>query len=80
MRRWSPSEYPDAVLIDEERDVVRAKFEVRASDFHNHRHDPSKVDYIICWEDDLPANDELRGKVRIIELKYELIKRELVEG
>jgi len=73
--RLSPSEYPDAILIDEDRNVVRAEFEVRASDFRVHKHDPSKVDYVICWEDDLKEDDELRDKVKIIELKSALMEK-----
>lgn len=68
--KLNPQKFPDAVVIDWKRAQVHIEFELRSSLFIEHRHDPSKVDYIVCWIDDLPENIGLKKKV--IELKAKL--------
>ncbi len=65
------SRFPDAVVIDANKNPKTVEFELRASSFQDHGHDPEKVDYIVCWENDLPENDPLNEKV--IELKKLLL-------
>jgi len=43
--------FPDAVVMDRDGELRRIEFEYRLSNFLQHRHDPSKCDFIICWED-----------------------------
>ncbi|MBI4529620.1 MAG: hypothetical protein HY695_37960 [Deltaproteobacteria bacterium] len=38
---------------DGERKLLRIEFELKASNFVNHTHDPDGCDLIVCWEDDL---------------------------
>jgi hypothetical protein len=67
------SDYPDAVVIDEAGEVKTVEFELSASNFIAHKHDPSKCDYIVCWENDLAEDRQakvLAGK--IIALKDRL--------
>jgi len=61
--------FPDAMVIDQDGELRRIEFEYRLSNFLQHRHDPSKCDFIICWEDDLGdrAPDEIREKVIAIK-------------
>ena len=61
--------FPDAVVMDQDGELRRIEFEYRLSNFLLHRHDPSKCDFIICWEDDLGdrAPDEIREKVIAIK-------------
>jgi len=54
-------EFPDCVMIVGGR-RVRVEFEVYASNFIRHGHDPEKCDLLICWENDLaepPVEDVL---------------------
>lgn len=64
------NEFPDAVVIDEKKDIKRIEFEVRASDFIQHGHDKRGCDFIICWENDLESIGDLP---QVIPLK-EFIK------
>ena len=57
------SEYPDAIVINKRGEVKTIEFEYLASNFKQHEHDPRKCDYIVCWIDDLPEDDELKEKV-----------------
>ena len=61
--------FPDAVVMDQDGELRRIEFEYRLSNFLLHRHDPSKCDFIICWEDDLgdSAPDEIRERVIAIK-------------
>jgi len=59
----SASEYPDAIVINKRGEVKRIEFEYIASNFKQHGHDPRECDYIVCWIDDLPEDDELKEKV-----------------
>ena len=60
------SEFPDAIVMDKERNVQRIEFEVKASNFIQHGHDKDGCDFIVCWENDLDASDDMP---QIIELK-----------
>jgi|Deesub1362B_J571_1020462.scaffolds.fasta_scaffold00003_171 hypothetical protein len=72
-------DFPDAIIIDREGNVKTVEFELYASHFIAHRHDPTKCDYIICWEDDLDesAREDLLSKNR--ELKVISLKDRLGE-
>ena len=63
------ADFPDAVVMDQDGELRRIEFEYRLSNFLQHRHDLSKCDFIICWEDDLGdrAPDEIREKVIAIK-------------
>lgn len=65
------NEFPDALVMDKNRDAKRIEFEVRASAFMQHGHDKKGCDFIICWENDLENDEDLPP---IISLKN------LVEG
>lgn len=45
---------PDAILKHGGTNV-RVEFEYKATNFRAHKHDPTAVDLIICWEDDWPT-------------------------
>lgn len=42
---------PDAI-VEKDGKLIRLEFEFKSSNFRVHKHDPSKVDLIVCWEDD----------------------------
>lgn len=44
---------PDAIL-QKAGQSIRVEFEYVARNFEKHKHNPSDVDLIICWEDDWP--------------------------
>lgn len=60
------AKFPDGMILKDgtEKSV---EFEYMASNFIRHKHDLSKVDYIICWN-----NDTNLPKEKIIELKETL--------
>jgi hypothetical protein len=60
------NEFPDAIVMDDKKDYKRIEFEVRASDFIQHKHDKKGCDFIICWENDLEREE---GLPQIISLK-----------
>ena len=62
-------EFPDAIVIDEFGDVKLIEFELFASNFIAHGHDPDKCDYIICWENDLDESVE----DETVNLKTEIV-------
>lgn len=72
------SDYPDAVVIDEFGDVKSVEFELFASNFIAHEHDPDKCDYVVCWENDLPENVEDK-KIKILNKKILALKERLGE-
>lgn len=53
-------EFPDCLASrlneDGTRSDVRIEFELYASHFINHRHDPTLCDLIVCWEDDVTGD------------------------
>jgi hypothetical protein len=66
------SDYPDAVVVDKYGEVKTVEFELFASNFIAHKHDPDKCDYIICWENDLAESEDKEAKAltkKIIALK-----------
>jgi len=59
--------YPDCVAyLGEKR--IRIEFEYRSRNFVQHRHDPKKCDWIVCWIHDWPAAP---SRLRVIELRKE---------
>lgn len=52
-------QFPDCLAwrVDEDgtRSLVRIEFELYASNFRVHGHDPDGCDLIVCWEDDIPG-------------------------
>jgi hypothetical protein len=66
--------YPDAVVIDKNGEVKRIEFELFASNFIVHGHDPNECDYIICWENDLAEGEgEYEALIKkVIALKEKL--------
>lgn len=48
---------------------VMAELEYESSNFKNHKHDPDKVDIIICYKKDKDIYDSNKNPVPIIELK-----------
>lgn len=47
--------FPDCLAIDERGRRVRIEFEVMASEFRVHGHDPKGCDLIVCWQNDWPV-------------------------
>lgn len=60
------NEFPDAIVMDSNRDTKKIEFEVFASSFISHGHNKSGCDYIVCWDNDLENTD---GLPEIITLK-----------
>lgn len=59
--------YPDCVAyLGGKR--VRIEFEYRSRSFLQHRHDPKKCDWIVCWIHDWPA---VPPRLRVVELRRE---------
>jgi len=54
--------YPDCIALQNGKEC-RIEFEYRSSNFVRHRHDPTKVDLVVCWIKDIELS------VSIIELK-----------
>jgi hypothetical protein len=61
------TEFPDAVVIDKDRETKTIEFEVNATDFIVHGHPKEGCDFIVCWENDLEELDE--DMPEIISLK-----------
>jgi hypothetical protein len=65
------SQFPDCVAyqkVQGKEKRIRIEFEFNSRNFKAHGHDPSKCDWIVCWEHnwpDAPAN------LQIIELRHE---------
>lgn len=47
------SEFPDAEVMNKNRERKTIEFELFASNFKQHGHDRLKCDFIVCWEDNL---------------------------
>lgn len=47
---------------------VRIEFEYRSRNFYQQRHDPKKVDWIVCWEHNWP---DVPKNIRVVELRKE---------
>ena len=48
-------QFPDAQIRDDEGNEYAAEFELFASNFYGHKHDPRLCDIVICWKDDTGA-------------------------
>lgn len=59
--------FPDAVVIDKNREIKNIEFELRASDFIQHGHPKDGCDFIVCWENDL--EEPIEGMPKILSLK-----------
>ena len=61
--------YPDCIArrkIGNNRwEEVRIEFEYKSKTFLRHKHDPKKIDIIVCWEHDWPECPE---NIEVIEL------------
>ncbi len=57
------SEFPDAVVIDKNRETKTIEFELRASDFIRHGHPKDGCDFVVCWENDLEEPDDDMPKI-----------------
>jgi len=66
------SGFPDATVVDSKGNVKYIEFELFASNFKDHKHDPEECDVLVCWEDNLDENDSLRSRVKIIALKEKI--------
>ena len=63
------SPFPDATVIDAKGEQKTIEFKLFASSFRTSGYDPNKCDYIVCWYDDLPEDDELKSKVLCLKEK-----------
>ncbi|MGE0640859.1 MAG: hypothetical protein AB7G12_13820 [Thermoanaerobaculia bacterium] len=61
------SGYPDCTAIRDGK-RIRIEFEFRSRNFRQHRHDPKKCDWIVCWIHDWPA---VPPHLRVVELRKE---------
>ena len=59
--------FPDCLAYKDGR-RVRIEFEYRSRNFLQHRHDPLRCDWIVCWIHDWPAAP---ARLRVIELRRE---------
>jgi len=57
--------YPDCIAIRQGK-RIRIEFEYRSRNFVQHKHDPKKCDWIVCWIHDWPAAPK---HLRVIELR-----------
>jgi hypothetical protein len=61
--------YPDAIVVDDQKNQVKIEFELTASSFIAHGHPPNEADYIVCWENDL-TEEQIPAKFpKIIAIK-----------
>ena len=59
------TEFPDCILIDSMGKHVRCEFELRTSNFIQHRHPMDKCDLVVAWEDDCV----LSSQISVIQLR-----------
>ena len=62
--------FPDCIAVDDRGRPVRIEFEVLASSFLAHGHDPKGCDLIVCWQNDWPDSP-----VPVLELKQVVLQR-----
>lgn len=62
------NEFPDAIVMNKNKEVKRIEFEIRASDFLAHRHEKRGCDYIVCWENDL-EEEQSKDLPEVISIK-----------
>lgn len=60
----SSGQFPDCVAVGADGKPIRIEFELTASSFLQHGHDPSECDLIVCWLNDWP-----QSPVPVLELK-----------
>ena len=60
----SSGQFPDCVAVGAEGKPIRIEFELTASSFLQHGHDPDECDLIVCWLNDWPESP-----VPVLELK-----------
>jgi len=65
------TEFPDAIVLDENGEVKRIEFELFSKTFQQHNHPINECDYIICWEDNWKDPPE-EAASKIIVLKEKL--------
>ena len=65
------SEFPDAIVLDENGERKSIEFELFSKSFLQHRHPISECDYIVCWEDNWKDPPE-EAASKIISLKERL--------
>ena len=58
------TDFPDCILIDKDKNTVKAEFEFRTSNFIIHKHPIEECDLVIAWQDDC----NLKEKIKVIEL------------
>ena len=58
------TDFPDCILIDENKNIIKAEFEYRTSNFIIHKHPIDECDLVIAWQDDC----NLKEKIQVIEL------------
>jgi hypothetical protein len=66
------NEFPDALVMDKKKEVKRIEFEVRASDFIQHKHDQKGCDIVICWMNDLESDENLPSIISLNDFIREL--------
>ncbi len=66
------SEFPDAIVMDKKRRVKKIEFEVRASNFLQHKHDKKGCDFIVCWENDIENDKDLPAIIALKDFVEEL--------
>lgn len=64
----SSDQFPGCVAVSPDGRLVRIEFEVAASGFQAHGHDPGGCDLIVCWVNDWP-----QSPIPVLELK-ELVR------
>src|ERR1017187_7200790 len=63
--------FPDCIAFQKAHSKekrIRIEFEFKSQNFHTHGHDPSKCDWIVCWEHNWPSAPK---HLNIIELRRE---------
>jgi hypothetical protein len=63
------SPFPDATVINDKGEVKNIEFKLYASSFKTSGYNPNECDYIVCWYDDLPEDDELKPKILCLKEK-----------
>lgn len=61
------TDFPDAVVINKNRQIKNIEFELRASDFAQRGHPKDGCDFVVCWENDL--EEPIEGMPEILSLK-----------
>jgi hypothetical protein len=65
------SEFPDCIAFQKvqgKEKKIKIEFELQSKNFKLHGHNPSKCDWIVCWEHNWP---EVPQRLKVIELRKE---------